>query len=143
MPTLTQVAREMIKLEPACGLQQALASATATTAVVLDMAQGTLENLSEKWVLKRLVRRDAATAAGADRERAIASAVFAAGTGVTFTHAGTNYTDVTGSPEVLELWNFDGRLVDMCIQVALSKLMRLDRTPLIGYRGNQIGRAHV
>ena len=83
------------------------------------------------------MRRDAATAAGADRERAIASAVFAAGTGVTFTHAGTNYTDVTGSPEVLELWNFDGRLVDMCIQVALSKLIRLDRTPLIGYRGNR------
>src|SRR3990167_3332765 len=135
MPTLTQVAREMIKLEPACGLQQALASATATTAVVLDMAQGTLENLSEKGVLKRLVRRDAAT--GADRERSIASAAFVAGTGVTFTHAGTNYSDTTATSEVLELWQFDGRLEDQCIQLALGKLMRLDRLPLIGYPGNR------
>ena len=125
MPTLRAYIGEMLRRAPAdsLGREEAVASLTATTAVVTAMATGTIS--SQKMVNKWLWRPDTATAA--DRIR-ICSA-FTSSTG-TFTHVGTNYADTTATSEYVFILEHDPRIFMDAVQTTLARLKVLDRVEI-------------
>src|SRR3990167_9387557 len=136
MPALRAIRRKMIELDPALGQIETPASITATTVVIARMGQGTTNDVGQQWTGKWIARGDTATVA--DFARFIKSATFAAGTGTTLTHDGTNAGDTTATGEIVELievgtpWDLNA-----AINVAVGKVRHETRLILPGYRGGR------
>lgn len=123
MPTLSDYRRAMhTRSRHLTGRTVPIASLTATTVVVTQLATGTVT--SGKYGAKWLLRAETATAA--DRVRLSTETGFASSTG-TLTHAGTNYVDTTATGENLELCEFEPYLYDDAIQLTCQSLPRADR----------------
>lgn len=122
MPTTQRGIRQrMLELEPLFGRTVAITSLTTTTAVVNQLATGTLP--AGKYTDTHLLRPNQSAAANADRLRICSN--FTASSG-TFTHVGTNYADTTATDEFLEIWEHDPFLADLAIQAALNNLRYVD-----------------
>lgn len=117
MPTLKEVRRKMLELNPGFG-ELSVITALSTTSVTVGAKSAPVN--SAVHVNKYLLRAEAASAA--DRLRMCSG--FASGV---FSHAGTNYADTTATDEYLEIHEYDPTHLDRAIQVTLGRLRRNDR----------------
>lgn len=139
MPTQREYRRKAIeRAGRVVGRTYSIAALAAQTVTVARMASGGLSSnaFEGDW----LIRADAATAAGADRERKCAQngavLAFTTATGV-FGHAGTAYADTTATAETLELHKFPIDMVDNALQVSLQQLRRMDRFEVPTFAGDR------
>lgn len=139
MPTLRQIHRKCLEWDSDLYVGDRPswkgASGTATTVVVTEFGQGSLAPLSNQLQGKYLVRFDCAT--GVDRWRIIKTAAFVAGTGTTFTHDGTNYSDTTLSGELVHFYRYHPGGLDVAIRTGMARVRHDVRTVLPGYKGGR------
>lgn len=117
MPTLKEVRRKMLELNPGLG-EVGVVTALATTSVTVGAKSFPVN--SAVYTNKFLLRAETAT--NADRLRMCSG--FSSGV---FSHAGTNYADTTITSEYLEIHEFDPNILDHAIQVTIARLRRNDR----------------
>lgn len=133
MPTLAEIAKEMLVRCPgddAIGRLAAISSLTATTVVSSALAFGgnSEQRYSQKWLWR------ITTTTTADKVRFSDS--FAPATG-TLTHSGTNYTDTTATGEEVIISNFDPYLIREAIDLTVRSLRRLDKTEYPSTKGQR------
>lgn len=130
------IRRAMIREEPEIlGRVVTITAAGAqnvTAAAALGYGTFSEQEFYNHW----LIRGDSATAAGADVVRVVSA--FAPSTGIV-THAGTAYTDQTGSGETVEITPIRPSLFGQAIQATLRDLRHTDVStlPAISNRGTQ------
>ena len=128
MPTLTQYREAMLATGPAdLGAVYTLSSAAAQSATSATAAVGGFS--AERWTHYYMLRREAVLSGGAavDRERRCTS--YNATTGA-WTHTGAAYTDQTATDEEIELWKYDPKDVDGCINEVIKRIRRLQAVEL-------------
>lgn len=133
MPTMEDIFRRAVeRCGPAVGRTADIASLTTTTAVVTELATGSVGG--ERYRFHHMVRWDAASAA--DYLRICTD--FAASTG-TLTHDGANYSDTTATGEKLDILNpsLEPWLMFPAVNDIVQRMKRLDVTEFPTFPGDR------